>query len=171
MPGWDTCLRTKTLLVFTSTISLQNKAKNVLRMRFKQYNDNTIIHYNVRALCAISRKIALKGLFFLIQSKSVSRVKKHSGNDFCSLLPGNCNALPRIWRPKLAEHLSEHENRHNRHRLFRNFLRLLRAIEWKMATLLVYLSLLYVEKKQRYKHLNQAEHSKCNSKIGNASFA
>ena len=34
--------------VITSTISLQNKAKNVLRMRFKQYNYNTI-HYNARA--------------------------------------------------------------------------------------------------------------------------
>ena len=50
-------------------------------------------------------KFAIRGLFFcLSQSKSVSRVKQHSGSDFCSLLPGNSNALPRIWRPKLAEH-------------------------------------------------------------------
>jgi hypothetical protein len=34
-----------------------------------------------------------------------------------------------------------------------------------MAILFIYLSLLYVEKKQRYKHLKQAEHSKCNSKM------
>ena len=81
----------------------KNKAKSVLRKRFKQYNYNTI-HYNARA-CAIIRKIALKRLFFcLSQSKSVSRVNIHSGSDICSLLPGNCNALPRIWRPKLAEH-------------------------------------------------------------------
>ena len=80
------------------------KAKSVLRKRFKQYNYITI-HYNARAPCAIIRKIALKGLFFcLSQSKSVSRVNIHSGSDICSLLPGNCNALPRIWRPKLAEH-------------------------------------------------------------------
>jgi hypothetical protein len=39
-----------------------------------------------------------------------------------------------------------------------------------MAILLVYLSLLFVEKKQRHKLLKQAEHSKCNSKIANASF-
>ena len=50
--------------------------------------------------------------------------------------------------------LSDHENRNNRHRLFRNFPRLLRAIECKMAILLVYLSLSYVEKKRRYKRLN-----------------
>ena len=78
--------------------------KNVLRKRFKQYNYNTI-HYNARALCARIRKIALKDLFFCLrQSKSVSRVNIHSGSDICSLLPGNCNALPRIWCPKLAEH-------------------------------------------------------------------
>ena len=127
--------------------------------------DNTL-----QRSCAIFSigKFAIRGLFFcLSQSKSVSRVKQHSGSDFCSLLPGNSNALPRIWRPKLAEHFPST----NRHRLFRNFPRLLRAIECKMAILLLYLSLLYVEKKQRYKLLKQAEHSKCNSKIGNASFA
>ena len=90
--------------VINTSTSLQNKAKSVLRKRFKQYNYNTI-HYNARAPCAIIRKIALKGLFFcLSQSKSVSRVNIHSGSDICSLLPGNCNALPRIWHPKLAEH-------------------------------------------------------------------
>ena len=131
--------------------------------------DNTL-----QRSCAIFSigKFAIQGLFFcLSQSKSVSRVKQHSGSDFCSLLPGNSNALPRIWRPKVGRTLSEHENRHNRHRLFHNFPRLLRAKECKMAILLAYLSLLYVEKKQRYKLLKQAEHSKCNSKIGNASFA
>jgi hypothetical protein len=102
MPGSDTCRRRHS--VINTSISLQNKAKSVLRRRFKQYNYNTI-HYNVRAPCAIIRKIALKGLFFcLSQSKSVSRVNIHSGSDICSHLPGNCNALPRIWRPKLAEH-------------------------------------------------------------------
>ena len=50
--------------------------------------------------------------------------------------------------------LSDHENRHNRDGLFRNFPRLLRTIECKMAILLVYFSLLYVEKKQRYEQLN-----------------
>ena len=38
------------------------------------------------------------------KSKSVYKVKKHSGSDFCSLLPGNSNALPRIWHPKFTEH-------------------------------------------------------------------
>ena len=91
--------------VINTSTSLQNKAKSVLRKRFKQYNLYNTIHYNARAPCAIIRKIALKGLFFcLSQSKSVSRVNIHSGSDICSPLPGNCNALPRIWRPKLAEH-------------------------------------------------------------------
>jgi hypothetical protein len=49
--------------------------------------------------------------------------------------------------------------------------RLLRAIECKMAILLVYLSLLYVEKKQRYKLLNTHENARCDSEIGNVSFA
>ena len=126
--------------------------------------DNTL-----QRSCAIFSigKFAIRGLFFcLSQSKSVSRVKQHSGSDFCSLLPFTKNLASEVGRT-----LSEHENRHNRHRLFRNFPRLLRAIECKMAILLLYLSLLYVEKKQRYKLLKQAEHSKCNSKIGNASFA
>ena len=92
------------------------------------------------------RKIAIEGLLFcLSQSKSVSRVKKHSGSDFCSLLPGNTNALPRIWHPKLAEHFPNHKNRHNRQDLFRNFPRLLQAIECKIAILLVYLSLFFIE--------------------------
>jgi hypothetical protein len=46
--------------------------------------------------CAIFSigKIAIRGLFFcLSQSKSVFRVKKHSGSDFCSLLSENSNAL------------------------------------------------------------------------------
>jgi hypothetical protein len=113
--------------VITSTISLQNKAKNILRMRFKQYNYNTIQlqHNTLQHLCTIIRKIAIRGL----------SIKIH------------------IYTKNLASEvgrtLSDHENRHNRHRLFCNFPRLLRAIECKMAILLVYLSLLYVEKKQR----------------------
>ena len=83
--------------IFTSTISLQNKVKKRL--------DNWEMPFIQCARYFSIRKIAIRGLFFcLSQSKSVSRVKKHSGSDFCSLLPGNCNALPRIWRPKLAEH-------------------------------------------------------------------
>ena len=83
---------------------LQNKVKKRLdnwEMPFLQC-DNTL-----QRSCAIFSigKFAIRGLFFcLSQSKSVSRVKQHSGSDFCSLLPGNSNALPRIWRPKLAEH-------------------------------------------------------------------
>ena len=80
------------------------KSRNVLTIE-KCHSYNVIIHYNARARYFQSGKFALTGLFFcLSQSKSVSRVKKHSGSDFCSLLPGNSNALPRIWCPKLAEH-------------------------------------------------------------------
>ena len=71
-----------------STISLQNKVKKRLdnrEMPFLQC-DNTL-----QRSCAIFSigKFAIRGLFFcLSQSKSVSRVKQHSGSDFCSLLPG-----------------------------------------------------------------------------------
>ena len=72
---------------------------------------------------------------------------------------------------KVGRTLSDHENRHNRHRLFCNFPRLLQAIECKMGILLVYFSLLYMEKKQRYKLLNTHENARCDSEIGYVSFA
>ena len=80
------------------------RSRNVLTIeKCHSYN----VTNTLQRSCAIFSigKFAIRGLFFcLSQSKSVSRVKQHSGSDFCSLLPGNSNALPRIWRPKLAEH-------------------------------------------------------------------
>ena len=84
---------------------------------------------------------------------------------------GNAKYYRRIWRPKLAEHFPTTKIAIIGIRLFCNFPRLLRAIECKMAILLVYLSLLYVEKKQRYKLLNTHENAQCDSEIGNVSFA
>jgi hypothetical protein len=158
--------------VVSSTISLQNKVKkrrDNWEMPLLQC-DNTL-----QRSCAIFSigKIAIRGLFScLSQSKSVSRVKQHSGSDFCSLLPGNSNALPIIWRPNVAEHFPT-----TRIAIIGiDYFAISRDcpelyIECKMAILLLYLCLLYAEKKQIYKLLNTHENARCDSEIGNVSFA
>ena len=90
--------------VVTSTISLRNKVKNVLTIERSHFYNVTIQRKETTAIF-LNEENAIEGLLFcLSQSKSVSRVKKQPGSDFCSLLPGNTNALPRNWHPKLAEH-------------------------------------------------------------------